>query len=186
MNTKRYGDGALNMDGSSLKELIPEGEIKARVKAIAGALSEDLAGKSPVFVGILNGAFIFLADLVREMAVPVEVDFLRAASYGESTSSSGTIKITKDVEMNVAGRDVVVVEDIVDTGLTFKSVVEHLRAKAPASLRVAVLIDKRERRQVEVELDYVGFEVPKGFLVGYGLDCAGRHRELRSVYEIIK
>lgn len=173
-------------DKTGLKELLSEEVVKAKIREMALSISKDLEGKSPVFVGILNGAFIFLADLIREITVPVEVDFLRAASYGDRTSSSGTIKITKDVETDLENRDVVVVEDIVDTGLTFRSVIEHLRAKSPASITVAVLIDKRERREVEVDIDYVGFVVPRGFLVGYGLDCAGRHRELRGVYEIIK
>lgn len=173
-------------DKTGLKELLSEEVVKAKIREMALSISKDLEGKSPVFVGILNGAFIFLADLIREITVPVEVDFLRAASYGDGTSSSGTIKITKDVETDLENRDVVVVEDIVDTGLTFRSVIEHLRAKSPASITVAVLIDKRERREVEVDIDYVGFVVPRGFLVGYGLDYAGRHRELRCVYEIIK
>ncbi len=171
---------------SRLKEIFSEEKIQARVKEMARAISRDLGERPAVFIGVLTGAFVFLSDLIRELTVPMEVDFIRAASYGEATESSGTITITKDVELQIKGRDVVLVEDIVDTGLTLSSLIEHLKAKGPASLRVAVFIDKRERREKEVVLDYVGFTVASGFLVGYGLDCAGCHRELRAIYELLQ
>jgi len=169
------------------KELVLAAEqIQARVRELAVQLSTDLTGKQPLFVGILNGAFIFLSDLVRHLTVPVQIDFIRLASYGASDTSSGKISMTKDLELPLEGRDVVVVEDIVDTGLTLQWLVDQLRSRGPASVKVCALIDKAERREVEVEVDYVGFKVPDGFLVGYGLDFNEDWRHLPAVYALTK
>jgi|UniRef100_A0A7C5ENF1 hypoxanthine phosphoribosyltransferase len=169
-----------------LKLILSREVIAARVRELARQISRDYAGQEVVFVGILKGAFIFLADLVRAMDFPVEVDFVRLMSYGTSTVSSGEIRITKDVETPLAGRHVLVVEDIVDAGLTLEFLRQHLQNHHPQSLRICCLIDKRERRQVKVPLDYIGFTIPRGFLVGYGLDCAEKFRTLPDVYELLE
>lgn len=169
------------------KELVLAAEqIQARVRELAAQLSTELTGKRPLLVGILNGAFIFLSDLVRHLTVPVQIDFIRLASYGDSDTSSGKITMTKDLELPLEGRDVIVVEDIVDTGLTLRWLVDQLRSRGPASVKVCALIDKQERREIEVEVDYVGFKVPDGFLVGYGLDFNEDWRHLPAVYALKK
>jgi hypoxanthine phosphoribosyltransferase len=139
-----------------------------------------------LLVGILKGAFIFLADLTRALDFPVEVDFVRLRSYGAGTKTSGEVHITKDVETVIKDRHVLVVEDIVDAGLTLAFLLDHLASYEPASLKVCCLIDKQERRQVEVPLDYVGFTIAKGFLVGYGLDCGENCRTLPDIHEIVE
>jgi hypoxanthine phosphoribosyltransferase len=168
------------------KLILSREEIAKRVKELAAQISQDYAGQELVVVGILKGAFIFMADLVRALDFSVEVDFVRIKSYGTGTETSGEIHITKDVEVNLAGRHVLVVEDIVDVGLTLDFLRRHLENRHPQSLRICCLIDKLERRQVEVPLDYVGFTVPRGFLVGYGLDCGEKLRTLADVYEIVE
>ena len=161
-------------------------DIAKRIKELADQISRDYAGRDLVMVGVLKGAFIFLADLVRALPFPVEVDFVRLKSYGAGTTSSGEIKVTKDVEEILQDRDVLIVEDIVDLGLTLDFLRKHLLQHQPTSLKICCLIDKRERRQVEVPLDYTGFVVEKGFLVGYGLDCGEKNRTWPEVYELIK
>lgn len=168
------------------KLIISREAIAARVQELAARISRDYAGQDLVMVGILKGAFIFLADLVRALDFPVEVDFVRLLSYGAGTTSSGEVHITKDVETPLGGRHVLIVEDIVDAGLTLDFLRRHLINHHPQSLRICCLIDKRERRQVEVPLDYVGFTVPRGFLVGYGLDCGEQLRTLPEVYELVE
>jgi len=158
--------------------------IARRVAELADSISRDYAGRDLVMLGVLKGVFIFLADLVRALEFPVEVDFVRLYSYGRGTTSAGEIHITKDVELPVKDRDVLIVEDIVDTGLTMDFLLHHLASHRPRSIKICCLIDKRERREVEVPLDYVGFVVEKGFLVGYGLDCGEKQRTLPEIYEI--
>ena len=157
-------------------------EIARRVTELASQVSRDYAGRDLVMVGVLKGAFIFLADLVRALPFPVVVDFVRLKSYGAGTTSSGEIHITKDVEEPLKDRDVLIVEDIVDLGLTLDFLRKHLLAHHPRSLKICCLIDKQERRQVEVPMDYVGFLVAKGFLVGYGLDCGEQNRTWPEVF----
>ncbi len=160
---------------------IPESEIKQRVKALAQRISDDYRNRRPLFVGILKGAFVFMADLIREVEIPVEVDFLGVSSYGKSTESTGVVQITKDLDRDIMGLDVILVEDIVDTGLTLRYLYELLRSRGPRSIKICVLLDKEERRKVEVPIDYVGFKVPDLFLVGYGLDYAEQFRQLKYV-----
>ena len=160
-------------------------EIETRIQEMADSISRDLMGESPVIVGVLKGAFVFLADLVRAMSVPVEIDFAQISSYGDETQSSGRIKVMKDITTPIAGRHVVVVEDIVDTGRTLHHYLNELRMRSPASLRLAALINKPERQEYTPEIDYLGFTIPYGFLVGYGLDHAGMWRDLPAVYEVI-
>ncbi len=159
-------------------------ELQNRLDKMAAQINRDYEGKSLVLIGILKGAFVFLADLARRITSPVEVDFVRLASYGDSDVSSGEVRITKDIEMPIEGRHVLVVEDIVDTGTTLSWYLEQLRARRPESVRVCALVDKYEQRRVEVPLDYVGIRTESGFLVGYGLDFAERHRNLPGIYEV--
>jgi hypoxanthine phosphoribosyltransferase len=164
--------------------LIPREAIARRVQELAAKISRDYQGRDLLVVGVLKGAFIFMADLVRALQFPVEVDFIRLASYGTGTQPSGEVHITKDVELPLKDREVLIVEDIVDIGFTLDFLRRHLAAHRPRSLRICCLIDKKERRQVEVPLDYVGFTVEKGFLVGYGLDCGEKNRTWPEVYEL--
>ena len=161
--------------------LIPHKAIRARVQELARQISSDYAGKEPVLIGILNGVVFFFADLVMAMSIPCKIDFIRAASYGSGMNSSGNIKLVKDIEIPVEGKDVLVVEDIVDTGLTLNHIVRTLEARGPLSVKVCALIDKKERREKKVTIDYCGFEVEEGFLVGYGLDYDEQYRYLPDI-----
>jgi hypoxanthine phosphoribosyltransferase len=158
-------------------------EIAERVRAIGREISST-AANNLLIVGILNGAFIFTADLVRTITIPLEVDFIRVASYGADTSSSGKIRLLKDLDSPVAGKNVLLVEDIVDTGNTISWLQKHLQDRGAASIKLCALIDKQERRQQEVRIDYCGFRVEKGFLVGYGLDHAEQYRHLPDIYSL--
>lgn len=159
-------------------------ELETTVEHLAQRINSDYEGKSLILVGILKGAFIFLSDLARRIEVPVRIDFVRLASYGLETETSGKINITKDMELKVRGEHVLIVEDIVDTGTTLAWYLDHLREGGAASVRICALIDKKERRQIEVPLDYVGISVDEGFLVGYGLDYSENHRNLPAIYEV--
>lgn len=161
--------------------LFPKEVINRRVGELAGQISRDYDGRELLLVGILKGAFIFMADLIRGISVPCRVDFIRLASYGGSSQSSGKVRITKDLETPIAGRDVLIVEDIIDTGFTLSYLAKVLREREPASLRVCAFLDKKERRQVPFEADYVGFTIPDGFVVGYGLDFNENFRFLPDV-----
>ncbi len=166
--------------------LISRADIARRVQELGEQISRDYRGKDLVVIGVLKGAFIFLADLVRALEFPVEIDFVRLASYGGGTCPTGEVHITKDVELSLKDRDVLIVEDIMDLGYTLSFLRQHLATHKPRSLKICCLIDKKERREVAVPLDYVGFEVKKGFLVGYGLDCGEQSRNLPEIYAIEK
>src|SRR5437879_4424670 len=161
--------------------LVSAEEIAAKVREIGARLATDYQGKDLVLVSILKGALPFLADLMRATQIPLALDFLEVSSYGAETESSGVVRILKDLAQPIEGRDVVVVEDILDTGHTLSYVLEHLRGQRPASLRLCVLLDKPARRVIPVEIDYRGFEIPDKFVVGYGLDYAERYRNLPFV-----
>ncbi len=164
--------------------LIEEEKIKDRIKELALEIKRDYEGKRPLFVGILKGAFIFLADLVRAIDMDLEIDFLAVSSYGKFTETTGEVEILKDLQIPVKGRHVIIVEDIVDTGLTLKYIKDMILSRGPASLRICALLDKKERRRVDIDADYVGFSVPDRFLVGYGLDVAEKYRNLPYIKEI--
>ncbi len=164
-----------------LKILISHAEIEARVAILAEKISRDYEGKEPVLIGVLKGVVFFFADLVMKMTIPSRMDFIRAASYGSGSASSGVIRILKDVELPLKGQDVLIVEDIVDSGLTLDKMIQHIEMKEPASIKICALIDKLERRAKEVKIDYLGFEVPSGFLIGYGLDYNEKYRSLRDI-----
>lgn len=161
--------------------LLSEEEIARKVKQLGAAITEDYQGKDLVLVGILKGAIVFLADLMREIKTPVNVDFMAVSSYGEGTTSSGVVRILKDLELSVEGRHILIVEDIVDTGLTLEYLVDILSSRQPASIRVAALLDKPDRRMVDAVPDYLGFSIPDDFVVGYGLDFAEQYRSLPYV-----
>lgn len=164
--------------------LYARNEIARRVRELALRISADYAGSELILIGILRGAFVFLADLVRELTIPVKVDFIGAASYGSRTQSSGQVAITKELQLPVAGRELLLVEDIEDTGVTLQAIQSKLKDLGPRSIKVCALIDKRERRLVKVPVDYVGFEISGGFIVGYGIDYAEQYRHLPDIYRI--
>jgi hypoxanthine phosphoribosyltransferase len=169
------------------EELVPvmsRDEIAQKVKSLAREISEDYTGKDLCIIGVLNGVFVFLADLVRELTVSVQIDFVRLASYGSGTVSSGNIQTTKEIELDLKDRDVLVVEDIVDSGLTVDFLLKYLKQFHPKSIKVCAFIDKIERRQVQVPIDYVGHVVEGGFLVGYGLDFDQKYRGLPEIYHL--
>jgi hypoxanthine phosphoribosyltransferase len=151
------------------------------VKRLASAITRDYHDKNPLLIGILKGSFVFLADLVRQLDFPLEVEFVRLSSYGSGTQTSGKVKLAQTPKLAVKGRHVLVVEDIIDTGITVDFLMKYLKKENPASLKLCVLTDKPSRRRVPVKIDYKGIEVPDKFLVGYGLDCDEKHRNLRDI-----
>ena len=170
--------------------MLSRAEISARIKELAAKIDIDYAGKKPVMVCILKGSVIFFSDLIREMQTPIEIDFMVVSSYGAGTMSTGTLNVKKDLVINITGKDVLIVEDIVDSGNTLYNLKKMLASRSPASLKVVTLLDKPERRQVDMTPDYRGFEIEDEFVIGYGLDYAEEYRNLpyvgvlkRSVYE---
>jgi hypoxanthine phosphoribosyltransferase len=161
--------------------LVPEAELSARVRELGREISADYAGRDLLLVGVLKGAVFFLSDLMRALETPCQVDFMAVASYGSSTDSSGVVRILKDLDVTIEGRDVLIVEDIVDSGLTLSYLLRTMRARNPASLEVCALLTKPERRKSDVEIRYTGFEIPNRFVIGYGLDHGERFRQLPYV-----
>jgi len=161
--------------------LIGEQELQARIAELGVEISRDYAGRDLLLVGVLKGAVFFMADLMRELTVPCEIDFMAISSYGAGTDSSGVVRILKDLDINISGRDVVVVEDIIDSGLTLSYLMRSLKARKPATVEICALLTKPERREVEVPVAYVGFEIPNKFVIGYGLDFDERYRNLPYV-----
>lgn len=166
---------------TDLPILLDATKIEARITELAADISRDYQGRTPHLVGVLKGAWVFMADLVRRISIHCTVDFLGIQSYGSGTLSTGEVKITKDLDVSIEGRDVLVVEDILDTGRTYSYLQEVLAAHGPASLKLAVLLDKRSRRVIPVQADYVGFEIDDVFVVGYGLDYDQKYRNLADV-----
>ena len=161
--------------------LVQRDELKHRVRELAGEISRDYADRDLLLVGVLKGAVFFLSDLMRHLYVDCEVDFMAVSSYGSSTDSSGVVRILKDLDVSIEGRHVLIVEDIVDSGLTLSYLLRTLKARNPASLEVCALLTKPERRKVDLPIRYVGFEIPNRFAIGYGLDHAERFRNLPYV-----
>ena len=164
--------------------VLSRAEISQKVKDLAQRISEDYKGKELIALGVLKGSFIFLADLIREITIPVQVDFVRLASYGSNTTSSGTIRLTKEAEIDIRDQYVLIVEDIIDTGVTIAYLLDYLKSFSPKSVKVCAFIDKSERREVQVPIDYAGIMVEQGFLVGYGLDFDEKYRALPAIYRI--
>jgi hypoxanthine phosphoribosyltransferase len=161
--------------------LIPEERIRSRVVELGKEISRDYEGKTPILVNILKGGIIFLSDLVRELDILHEIDFMSVSSYESQTESTGVVRILADLSINIEGKDVIIIEDIVDSGLTLDYIRHILLARHPKSLRICTLLDKRSKRQIEVPLDYVGFEIPDEFVIGYGLDYVQKYRNLPYV-----
>jgi len=168
-------------DASIGEILVQPDDLHHRVRELGEEISRDYAGKEPLLICVLKGAVFFLADLMREIDVPCEVDFMAVASYGSATQSSGVVRILKDLDASIEGRDVIIVEDIVDSGLTLQYLLRNLRARGPASLAVCALLTKPARLEVDLEPKYTGFEIPDRFAIGYGLDHGERYRNLPYV-----
>ena len=163
------------------KALISQARLQKKVKELARKISRDYKGKKLVLIGILKGAFVFMSDLLREISIPVELDFIQVSSYGASTASSGVIKIKKDIDLPIVGKDVLLVEDIIDYGYTLDYLLDFIKQKKPKSVKVCVMLDKPARRRVKVPIAYKGFDVPDKFIIGYGLDLAEKLRNLPYV-----
>ncbi|MBA7648848.1 MAG: hypoxanthine phosphoribosyltransferase [Calditrichaeota bacterium] len=173
--SSRYG-------GQVLELFIPGEKIQSKVAEIAAVLSEQFRDRCPILIGVLNGSFMFMADLVRQLDIDFEIDFIKIASYGSETASTGTVRLLKDISADITGRDVVIVEDIVDTGLTVKFLRNRMEEAAPTSVMYVTLLLKYEVAKLDFPIDYVGFNIPNRFVVGYGLDVDQKLRGLRSLY----
>ena len=158
--------------------LIGTEELQAKVAELGRQISEDYRGRNPLLICLLRGAVVFLSDLIRATDIPLEMDFMAISSYGDSTESSGVVRLMMDLKSNITGRNVLIVEDIVDTGRTLAYILDNLRTRRPADVKVCALLSKPSRREIEVELDYLGFDIPDKFVVGYGLDYAENYRNL--------
>ena len=172
--------GALAGDGVG-EVLVSAADLERRVAELGAEISRDYAGREPLLIGVLKGAVLFLADLMRQLEVPCEIDFIACSSYASSTDSSGVVRILKDLDTSIEDRDVLVIEDIIDSGLTLHYLLKNLRARKPRSLEVCTLLAKPQRRRLDLSLRYVGFEIPNRFAIGYGLDYAQRYRNLRYI-----
>ncbi len=170
-----------NFRQSQLKVIITRQEIENAVARLAAEINRDYAGKQPLLIGVLKGSFVFMADLVRQLDLPVEVDFIRLSSYGAARETSGKVRVVQGLNKTIKGRDVLIVEDIVDTGITISFLLDYLRKQKPASLRLCAMIDKPSHHRVSVAIDYLGFTVPDKFVVGYGLDFNEKFRYLPDI-----
>lgn len=164
-----------------MEVLFDREELKAKVAELGQKITEEYRGRELLVVGILKGAFIFMADLIREIQIPLEIDFMDVSSYGISTSSSGEVRIIKDLDNSIQDKDVLIVEDIVDTGLTLKYITELLKTRNPSTIKICCLLDKPSRRKTDIQADYVGYTIPDRFVVGYGLDYAEQYRNYPAV-----
>jgi hypoxanthine phosphoribosyltransferase len=171
---------------SHFKLLLEESEIQSAVKRLGKEISEDYKGKSPLLIGVLKGTFIFMADLIRHLTIEIKLDFIELSRYGKKTESDREVREIKGLESNISERDVLIIEDIIDTGITITSLIKKLKKKGPASIGLCALTDKPFRRKINVEIDYIGFKVPNKFIVGYGLDFKEKYRHLRDIYYIDK
>ena len=172
---------ATELERAVSEVLIDEERLRGRIAELGEEVSLDYAGRDLLLVGVLKGAVFFMADLMRHLTVTCEIDFMAISSYGAATDSSGVVRILKDLDINIAGREVLVVEDIIDSGLTLSYLIRNLEAREPASLEICALLTKPERREIDVPVRYVGFEIPNRFVIGYGLDFGERYRNLPYV-----
>lgn len=164
--------------------VVSQGEIQRKVRELAQKISEDYNGKDLILVCVLKGGFVFLADLCREITIPVTIDFISVSSYGASSKSSGVVRILKDIDVDISNKHLLLVEDLIDTGLTISHLKELLKARNPKSIKVCTILDKPSRRLIELSAEYPGIEIPDKFVVGYGLDYAEKYRNLPEVYEL--
>lgn len=174
------------MNGEKFRILLSNKEIKEKIKKLAEAISRDYEGKDLLLVCVLKGAVIFLCDLIRELKIPLVIDFMAVSSYGSSTVTSGVVRIIKDLDMSIENKDVLIVEDIIDSGLTLSYLRENLLSRNPRSLKIITLLDKPGRRKVEIKPDYCGFQIPDEFVVGYGLDFNEKHRNYPDVCVLLE
>lgn len=177
-----YNPETIQCNGETFSAYIKQEELDKKVAELGEQINRDYKGKRPIFIGVLNGAYIFLSDLMRHVQEPCEVDFLKLSSYGDEKVSSGQVTDLKDIDADIEGRHVILVEDIVDTGLSMKYLIDKLQKKNPESIATVTLLHKKEATHHEVTLDYVGFEIPKLFVLGYGLDYAQEGRNLSQIY----
>jgi hypoxanthine phosphoribosyltransferase len=174
----------IRINGDTFEPFLKEEQIKERIKELASQIDRDYAGKTPIFIGILNGSFIFLSDLVREIKVDCEIDFFKLSSYGDAKISSGQVTLLKDLNCQVIGRDIIVVEDIVDSGLSIAFIKKLIEKENPKSLKFVSLLLKKGLPKIDFPIDYIGFEIPPDFVIGYGLDYAQKVRNLKSIYRL--
>src|SRR5699024_1813112 len=172
----------VRFNGDDFIPYLTKARIDKRIDELAADLMYDFEGKDPIFIGVLNGAFVFLADLMKHIHIDCEIDFLKLSSYGDEKVSSGRVRELKEIDADIKGRHIILVEDIVDTGLSMKYLVDLLKSKSPSSVNVVTLLHKKAATQYDVPLDYVGFVIPDEFVVGYGLDYAQKGRNLAQVY----
>ena len=163
---------------------LTEDAIQNRIKEMAAQISQDYKGKIPIFIGVLNGAFIFLSDLIKNVSIDCEIDFFKLSSYGDSKISSGNVRLLKELNCEVNGRDIIIVEDIVDSGLSIKYIEEIFVKHSPSSMKVCSLLMKPESLKYDVKIDYIGFNIPSKFVIGYGLDYAQKFRNLRTIFSL--
>jgi hypoxanthine phosphoribosyltransferase len=174
----------IKINGDTFAPFITEAQIKARIKELAAQINTDYAGKVPIFIGILNGSFIFLSDLIREITVDCEIDFFKLSSYGDAKISSGQVKLLKDLNAQVEGRDILIVEDIVDSGLSIAFIKNLIEKENPKSLKFVSLLLKKGLPKIDFPIHYIGFEIPPDFVIGYGLDYAQKVRNLKQIYRL--
>jgi hypoxanthine phosphoribosyltransferase len=172
---------ATELERAVTEVLIDRDVLQRRIQELGEEISADYAGRDLLLIGVLKGAVFFMADLMRNLTIPCEIDFMAISSYGDSTDSSGVVRILKDLDINIEGRDVLIVEDIIDSGLTLSYLMRNLEAREPASLEICALLTKPDRREADVPVRYIGFEIPNRFVIGYGLDFAERYRNLPYV-----
>lgn len=174
------------VNGDAFVVMLSERRIKTRVKQLAQQISKEYKATVPVFIGVLNGSFVFFADLIREVTIDCEVDFLKLSSYGDAKISSGDVRLLKDLNCQVKGRDIIIVEDVIDSGLSMEYIRNLIMKQNPKSFRVVTLLYKKDAVKWPVKIDYIGFTIPKDFVIGYGLDYAQRLRHLKAIYRLQK
>ncbi len=179
---KLTSDDAIQVGDEKFVSYLSEETIQNKIKELGEQISADYEDKIPVFIGILNGSFLFMSDLIKNVTIDCEIDFIKLSSYGDAKISSGKVTLVKDLNAQIEGRHIIIVEDIVDTGLSIKYIEELIEQHNPASLKLATLLMKPESLKYEVKIDYIGFKIPNKFVIGYGLDYAQKFRNLRSIY----
>jgi hypoxanthine phosphoribosyltransferase len=182
--TLKFDAKEIQVNGETFEILIDEQSIQKRVTELGDEISNDYKGKIPIFIGVLNGSVIFFADLIRNISIDCEVDFLKLSSYGDSKISSGNVKLIKELNADIKGRDVIIVEDIVDTGLSIVYMRGLIQSQNPSSIKIVTLLHKPEATKYDIKLDYIGFKIPNKFVIGYGLDHTQKYRNLRSIYAL--
>lgn len=180
----KFNQKEITVNGETFEILIDEQTIQKRVAELGEEISSDYNGSVPIFVGVLNGSVIFFADLIRNISINCEVDFLKLSSYGDAKISSGSVRLIKELNADIKNRDVIIVEDIVDTGLSIVYMKSLLKSQNPNSIKIATLLHKPEATKYDIKLDYVGFQIPNKFVIGYGLDHTQKYRNLRSIYAL--